>query len=102
MSVVRRVDAKITSPRLRDYVQWTLPSGKNVLERLFSRPDVGGTFPKEFLRARNPRRLHVDPMISGPFEYWMYRGDIFESNQRGLSSAAFLEAVLLAGLVDKN
>ena len=101
MSVVRRVEAKISAPRMRDYIQWTLPSGKNLIERLVSKPDVGGTFPKALLRARNPRRLHVDPMVAGPREYWIYRGEIFESNQRGLSSTAFLEELLLAGLADK-
>lgn len=58
---------------------------------MFSRTELNGSFRKEYLRARNPRRLHVDPMIAGSREYWIYRGEIFECQKRGLSSTAFLQ-----------
>lgn len=76
-----------------DYVHWSIPSTKPWIVRLFSPRGLAGTFPKEYLRARNPRRLHVDPLIAGPCEYWIYRGDIYECPTRGLSSTAFLEYV---------
>jgi len=65
---------------------------------MFSRTELNGSFRKEYLRARNPRRLHVDPMIAGTREYWIYRGDIFECQTRGLSSTAFLQQLEALGL----
>lgn len=89
--IARLAEARIKVPRMGDYVHWSMPSTKPWIVRIFSRSHLHGTFPKSYLRARNPRRLHVDPMVAGKREFWIYRGDIYESSTRGLGSSAFLE-----------
>lgn len=89
--IARLTEVRIKEPRMGDYVHWSMPSTKPWIVRVFSRTDLNGTFPKAYLRARNPRRLHVDPMIAGKREFWIYRGDIYECQTRGLSSTAFAE-----------
>lgn len=91
-------EARIKEPRIGEYVRWSMPSTKPWIVRIFTRTDLNGTFPKAYLRARNPRRLHVDPMIAGTREYWIYRGDIYECHARGLSSTAFLDLLQAQGL----
>lgn len=100
--IARVSEAQIKEPRLGDLVHWSIPSAKPWIVRVFSSGEIKGSFPKSYLRARNPRRLHVDPMVAGKREFWIYRGDIYESHTRGLSTTAFLEHIENLGPVQSR